>query len=639
MADSPLAAKVGWKEQLRRRPELRDTSKWPTPCGIDGLKPAKQTKYYRRRTALLRVVEGHPVREQAEFLRVSLNEMYRLLDRALSSLEGDDPILLVGLIPWKLRCPREGSFQALQRQYPSVFDSLRAAIRGNIKQSPDAVRITSVGVWGMFRTLLDEAGAKRTAYPFTTQDHARESLRKWVIETQVELTIPVLPTEGRCLVSGELFDVFDVFQFDGHLMDFESGLLLDTGRHQCPVKLPRIWVLCVCDENSNYIFGRSFGCSKQYRQEDVLDSLSDCTRARSLDTTDFSDLGLPPVRMPNAATLAAIQYAVPAMLMLDNAWANSATQVRRFVMTKWKSVINYGIPKQSIARRVVEMTFQRLAAFEHMLPSTTGTGPNDPARNANRSIPRVRIQDIPRLIDWAIATINSTPTQALKGMSPLEYVEHRVDQGAIFRRLDTSIEPVPNPFLVRERLKICGNTEGPDIYHVNLSYGRYTGSELGHMRARGETHTQVEYDRRDGRSINLINLSGKSIGELGLQGSWRLAKHEIRLRAEVCRAARRRRIEEVADLATHMQHVIDNSDTPRGALQLFSIIQAMQDNRLGARGSLGAAAPPVANEPFMSGPESQTTLPTVTQVHRTPSTIAKSGALKEWKPRIRSSTS
>jgi len=90
--------RIGWADQLLRRPELRDVSKWPMPAGIDGLKPTKQRQFYRRRTAIMNVVEGKSVRDQAEYLGVSVNEIYRLLARALETTGEDEPALCLGLI-------------------------------------------------------------------------------------------------------------------------------------------------------------------------------------------------------------------------------------------------------------------------------------------------------------------------------------------------------------------------------------------------------------------------------------------------------------------------------------------------------------------------------------------------------------
>lgn len=599
MAKVSAVTRIGWVDQLRRRPELRDISKWPMPAGIDGLKPTKLRQFYRRRTAIMHVVEGKPVSDEARYLGVSCNEVYRLLDRALGTIGEDEPALCLGLIPDKLINARIGRFMQLELRCPEAFAGLRAAIAANLRQCPDTVRFGTTGLWSLLMSLLSKHGVKGTEYPFTAKAQARESLRKWVIQTQIELSLPSLASQGQAIVLDDLFDVFDVFQLDGHLHDFQTGVVINTGQHQCPVKLPRIWLLCACDEKSEYIVGRSWGVCAQYNQDHVLECLSDCTRNRAQDSADWSRLNLPPVRLPNSATLAAITHAVPAMIKLDNAWANQATHVRRFARSKWKTAVNYGIPKQPIARRVIEMAFQRLAGFEHLIPSTTGSDPFDPLRDRTGTIPKLQIEDIPALIDWAIARINDTPNAALKGMTPLQYIEHRVSEGMLVRRLDTSLEPIPNPFIARIQRPIKGSPEGPDIFHVNFQHGRYVGRVLGQLMAKGVNKVDIEYDRLDGRVVTVIDAGGKPIATLELQGPWRHFKHEVRFRANVCTEYKMERLAAGGDISLYLQQLFDRSNSPRGALQLFALWQSMRDRRFGSRTPLRSdPLPPAPNAPI-----------------------------------------
>jgi len=618
--------RTNWRQQLLIRPELADLRSWPIP-DLGPYSETAQDLFWRRRTAIAFVVgqrsaagRRREIEVQAPSLGIGTRELYRLLDRCLGSPPDGAPALSMGLLPHaRVVAIDSGAFAKLLRERPGVFDELRRMLRDEVKGRANGAHHDVKQFHSQFIDLLVRAGIEPTAYPFNTRGRAVETLRKWrrAVEQELRTGKGLSAAAANALMSARDSKPMDCFQLDEHKKDFETGLLLDSGFEQRPIRVARFWVVAAVDEASSAIFGYSWGYSANPRADEILECLDNATRTWTPMTElppglSYSEAGGMPSKFPE------FEYAIPTMLKMDNGMAHFAGDVHRHVQQAWNSVLNLGRPKFPIARMVVEAVFRRLAVFEHQMPSTTGASPTDPRRDRRRSrAPLVPVSHIGALLDVIVAELNGRRRPDLGGYSPLEILKHWSDSGGIRRVLPERFRGVGAAFRVRRELMVRGNLLKQKPLHINFCYAGYRSDFLARSGLKPNERVLVEFDRRDLRTLTVLDEAGTPRGEVTVQGHWRRFQHDERLRTAVYRLAKERSLSELDALTAYFRELANNADKPSSALRLLDL-----ERRIGIAASDEPTAPTTsAPEQLRESPDEQ------------PEPVG-TGAVAQWIPRF-----
>lgn len=544
--------RIKWLQQLILNPMFRAVHAWPEPPGAEDLDAEESTLYRLRILAVSRVVEfGEAVSTACAIIKRSENELYRLLDRCLGSADGEEPMLKLGLLPNERIKPYErtassdgreegfaGSFSQLQRAHPELFEELREKVQWHYRRSQSAGVLTDATLHNAFKTNLLRC-IPDSQYPFNTRDVAKESLRLW--RKQVELELQLGKPRDQSRVNALMFDrqlgLMDAFVLDAHRQDVNFGGVIYDGKTYHAVRIARIWTIVTAEWESSAPFGLSWGFSGQERQEDILDSLEDATRPWE----PYKDLP-PGLKYPDDGGAPSIipefRWAIPYGLLFDNSWAHHSKIPFSYLHRAWRAWISAGKPRQSIARRIIEMVCARLAKYERLFPSTTGNNPFDPVRDPHPSmVPLVPVTHMPLIFDVVRAELCAERRADRFGQSPLGVLRNHLASGIILRKLPEEYRSPLAAQTIRRTFAIKGHDIRGDQLHVNWAYGRYVGPDLAKVvRANGRKVT-VDIYRKDIRKLAVIGRNGKPEGELTLQGPWALIPHDERLRTEVYRWA------------------------------------------------------------------------------------------------------
>jgi hypothetical protein len=97
------------------------------------------------------------------------------------------------------------------------------------------------------------------------------------------------------------------------------------------------------------------------------------------------------------------------------------------------------------------------------------------------------------------------------------------------------------------RCRVCAYLDQGVRPHINLYTARYTNSVLARSTHLIGQEVLVYLNANDLRSVRAFLSDGTELGELDVQGLWRMIPHNLKLRREICRQMRIRRRRGVVD--------------------------------------------------------------------------------------------
>lgn len=524
---------MSWRNVLKLCPKLGDLSNWP-PVDLGELSQAERKIYQQRRRAVKLVLDsGVTLRQASSTVGLSPSTISRILKRALCTLPGrHEPGLTMALLPHRqiaraLPAPPDpdsvysgyrGQFQRLLADNPEIITHVDAAISGSKRHAPAQRHLTIASLHGEILELLRRKGYGVNDYPFCTSERAREPVRQLYHQRVSALADGQFEKNARRRRDAgtvpPAFYLPGILEFDHHKLDVEAADVMpdQTRRIMRAVRIPRFWLGLAVERSSTAIVGYSFDYNTQPCQESVLHCLDMVFRG-----SDAMDGGVLAVDEPMVPALP-VDFdhhlrLLPREIRLDNAWAHFATTVAELVLEKYGATMVHGLPAMPLARQLVESIFRALERYLHELPSTVGTGINDPRREpskARKRIPRVTNLILLQIIHKIIARHNILPKDHLNSLSPLEYLSRSIDEGAIPVLGDPAWFDYTSPF---EKSQICTVKLYKGVTpHVNLLYNRYTGPGLQPSLS-GEK-IFVRYNMLDIRFAEAFTKDGASIGRL-----------------------------------------------------------------------------------------------------------------------------
>ncbi|WP_171040824.1 hypothetical protein [Marinobacter alexandrii] len=607
-----------WHQRLQLNPALADLNDWPVVV-VDALPPRQQQAFRRNFRMVGAVLRGQALQEVALEATVTPARVTQILNRCLGGPAESEPALTYGLVPYNTQRQRErkaplpqvgrrhaaGSacaFRRLLREAPGLADGLDAMVRAKLADSPYSQRIAPRDLHGEFKRLLAEARWPRDRYPYTNDDLAYESVRRYgqrlVLRVQAERHQRGTPA-GRGTQKGGAGRVFERIQIDEHRLDVENRLHLEVDGLRHPVRLKRASILVAVDCFSDCVLGWQIALTAAPNQDDMLLLVANCLTRRTLLPLTAPGLsylpgaGFPVMEAPGLVSMGIVE--------MDNAWLHVADTLATALCDQWGSTFHQSVSGNPLGRALVESVFGYIATHcTHRFAATSGTGPQDARREGARNRakpPTCSLRTLEEALEVLLSEYNVTPKADRLGLSPLELVRLACEQQCLCYRSEAE-RTAWQPFKYRQQLRIHRPADCHHQAYVNFEYTKYTNRTL--LDAVTDTHLYVHYDRRDIRTLEAYTLQGRPLGTLYASPAWYRFQHGIMLRRRVFRWVRREGKRVRDPLSAYFRALLAGGDDPAKALELLRVAHEIAPGQtvvLPAEDSPGVARPaPTASQ-------------------------------------------
>ena len=367
------------------------------------------------------------------------------------------------------------------------------------------------------------AGAERVSAPWAAPAHARE------------------PGARRPL---------EVVEFDGHKLDLRLHVRYeDSGGVVEDIDVNRVWLLVVIDVYSRAILGWTLVLSAEYDRNDVVRTIQQClTVQRRRARLSIPGLSYAPAGGFVSEVIPRLEGACWERLRLDNARANLAADTLSLLCTVVGCVAEAGPVASPTERPYVERFFGTLArTLSHRLPGSTGSDVQDIRRRlsdpAGKDALAVSFDELLELLDVTIANYNGTPHDGIGARSPLEFLARAMAlQGDAVRVLS---EPFRRQLCILQPSRLCrvaGSLKDGKRPYINLLGVRYSSRLLQQATDLIGQPLRIHVDPQDLRVVYAYLPGGAEFGPLNASRPWHLTPHSMRLRQEILRLRRQRKL-------------------------------------------------------------------------------------------------
>lgn len=445
-----------------------------------------------------------------------------------------------------------GSLQLLFSTLPAIKKSYDAYLYANAKRRlTNESKLRHKSAHQKFIALCKEHGIAENQWPLNTQKLGKGAIYLYVknflrahyddiVATQYGQKAKAKSATGKGIPSRLTASrTLDIIELDEHRCHFFGAIGVETDNGLRWLTLPRMVLILAVDRKLGTILGYKAIFEREADAEDVLEvlhivSVGGSSHIYSNDKYQLKTKG----GFPSAvATL--FKACSFNQLLLDNALVHLALSV----VTRARDIlgcdINYGPVAKFERRPNVEGIFSALVrAGFHRLASTTGTGPQDPARqNAEQAAvkQRLTLNEVLDLIDAIIADHNGKTGKRNFGYGPLRQLDDLVNDvdgfGMLFPELpELPIHVAPLNVSVVE-LTIRGNKNDGRNPHVYYLEEEYFGVDIAERWDLLDKPLVIAHIQRDDiRMLELFTQAGVKLGTVTVRGRWRHSPHSANLR-------------------------------------------------------------------------------------------------------------
>ncbi len=367
------------------------------------------------------------------------------------------------------------------------------------------------------------AGAERVSAPWGNAAHARE------------------PGARRPL---------EIVEFDGHKLDIRLHVRYEDGAGVIEdIDVNRVWLLVVLDVYSRAILGWTLVLSAEYDRHDVMRAIQQSLKPqRKRSRLSIPGLSYAPDGGFVSEVIPGLEGACWERLRLDNARANLAADTLALLCSVVGCVAEAGPVASPTERPYVERFFGTLAkALSHRLPGSTGSNVYDIRRRltdpAGKESLGVSFDELLELLEVTIANYNGTPHDGIGARSPLEFLTRAMAfEGDCVRVLS---EPFRRQLCILQPSRICrvaGSLKAGKRPYINLLGVRYSSRLLQQATDLIGESLRVFIDPQDLRVVHAYLEGGAEFGPLNASRPWHLTQHSVRLRQEIMRLRRQRKL-------------------------------------------------------------------------------------------------
>jgi putative transposase len=343
----------------------------------------------------------------------------------------------------------------------------------------------------------------------------------------------------------------EVVEFDGHKLDLRlhvryedsAGVLED-------IDINRVWLLVIIDVFSRVILGWNLVLAAEYDRNDVMRTIQQAL----LPQRKRLKLSIPGLSFSAAGGFAC--EAIPGLegacwdrLRLDNARANLAPDTLSMLCSVVGCAAEAGPVASPTERPYVERFFGTLTnKLSHRLPGSTGASVHDIRRRlsdpSGKEALTVSFDELLELMEVTIADYNGTPHDGIGARSPLEFLARAMNRQRDCVRVLS--EPFRRQLCVLQPSHICrvaGSLKTGKRPYVNLFGVRYSSRLLQQATDLMGKSLRIFIDPQDLRVVHAYLETGAEFGPLAASRPWHLTQHSVRLRQEIMRLRRQRKLQ------------------------------------------------------------------------------------------------
>ncbi len=559
-------------------PDLQNLSLWPS-VDPNALAGQRRQDLLNRIEAVRLYAAGTALSQVEDATRVPRMQIYRLVKRCIEPHADGRIRGFRALIPFAKSKPYQrtaavapttrtrhagssGAMTALLQRH----DSLSALLRYQI--SKHAVYIGArnqlCGLHNVHRKFIQscrELELTAKDYPLSQARQGIRSLATAIRNLVMQSFASAARSAGAQRVSPPWTDwpkntmtvarkPFDIVEFDGHKIDIRLRVRFEDAAGVVEdILIDRVWLLVVIDVYSRAILGWNVVLSAEYNRHDVIRTIQQALMPQRKSTR----LSIPGLTY-NASggfvgeVLPFLDGACWEHFRLDNARANLATDTLNLLSSVVGCVIEAGPVREPTERPFVERFFGTLeTTLFHRLQGTTGSNPQDIRRRlmnpkGRESLP-ITFDELAELTQVCIANYNGTPHEGIGARTPLEFLTRTIE----FHR-DT-IRVLSAPF--RQQLcilqpsqirTVMGNLQRGVRPYVNLYGVRYSSRLLQQATDLLGKPLRLYFDPQDLTVVQAYLPSGAEFGPLNAARPWHRTPHSVRLRQEIQRLRRQRKL-------------------------------------------------------------------------------------------------
>lgn len=546
-----------------------DTSKWGdlNAMGIQGLE-LKRANVFQE--AINRYLRGESIASFLAAEGIEYEQVLRALNRCLVQDAEGRIFGWVGLLlhvrlksyertaPVVLRAAgtRGGYAGALQdflRRHPSVAeDFVTYCLTGKRGDFIPESRVSKIAAHRHFLTLCEKAQVKPHEWPFCTNNKGRNTIDKFVDKLHAEHFDDVVRMQygERAFAKAKTGQGYrpwyeprlpnDCWQADEHSAQFLGCIEIETSKGARKRAIGCVSIVAIADPAVPSIVGYAITFFPEPSEEHMADAFDSALTGRTLD-----EFALPGMRYTTGAGFPArvipqLRGCACAVLMIDNHSRHKTLNLLNKLTDILGCAIVFGPIGRFECRAFIESVFSALERVGFMrVPSTTGSGPQDPLRQAAEEA-AMKFSMTPRaildLVEGVLANFNATNHSGSFGDTSLEDLMYTVEDpklGYIPPKIPwTTGEDSPFAYNIVD-LPVAGDEEQGGRPYVQYKYAKYTNPELASRPELIGKTIRCVVRRSNVRTIDARILGGLPLGTLIAKGFWGRSDHSLHMRNHI----------------------------------------------------------------------------------------------------------
>lgn len=555
--------------------EIRDTSLWPT-VDISILSKKHSVTYERRENAIREYLTDKSVEEISKTYGIHRKELGQFLRRCLK-IHPDGRIWgWRALIPYcrqqsyERRIPiksypsnkRGGSSGAMMQLFdrlPHIQEFVDALFLK--KRDVGVIHESRIPLRSIHKRFLDAcrtAGLTAKDYPFSAKNLGRVALWQYlrkllarrlysgVLARHGKDAARILGVDSGGNVEEQIVRPYQKVQFDAHRIDLFATVSVPSpygGFVQ--LVIDRFWILAIIEAESRANLGYYVSLNREYSAHDVLL----CVR-NAITPWQRKGLTIPGLKYPEhggipSETIPELAWALWEEFLYDNAKANLATRVVEKLTRIVGCAVNAGPVETPERRPLIERFFQTLEENGfHRLPSTTGSGPDDPRRNHPEQTAirlNIKLEHIEELIEVLIFQYNGTPHSGIGYRTPLEHLQYFInDENNLVKTLLEGKRPRMNLLNVEVTRVVRGNIRQGRRPYIEFEGARYKNDVLSRTPDLIGKRLTLIVNPDDIRSLVAYLPGGAEFGTLTAHRPWGRTPHTLEIRKAILALQHRR---------------------------------------------------------------------------------------------------
>lgn len=468
-----------------------------------------------------------------------------------------------------------GAFEQLLKNHPQLRKMIHQAVRPRSGAKVKEAGLNLKNLHEKFIALLRKEGVPAATYPFNTRNNGYTALTRYVKALENTGDPGVAKNRyGSSALDGlqsgtgkkgvwRPLRPLEMAAYDEQLLPFIGTIVIEVDGKEIDIPISRSYLCLMVDMKDRAILGYSIALYGRIRSQDFLKTFD-----TYLKPWRPKELTVPGMRYKKGAGLPS--GVVPqvygrriGMICVDNHLTHLAEAVVGHLRRRTGAILSYGKVRHWITRSAVEGVFAALQkrGFS-LIPSTTGSGPRDPAVDdpVGKAVKfRIRYEQMMELLDVLIANQNAQPLNSLFQKTPNEDLAAEFDKS---RRLDV-VPRYSEKFLIDPQVDVeiecptvCGSRKSGRSPYIQLDGAHYTNDVLRQNWSMIGQKLTVHI-AGDFRKVRAFLADGSEYGVLEVTGFWSNDFHTREMRKHINSLYRERVLEPDTDrpVSSYMEYL------------------------------------------------------------------------------------